>query len=293
MSLSNRSVARNFLEKTLMSVRLWSAAGAAIALAIAAACSNPSPTAPVAPASAAVDDAEAAADGSTLKVTAPGAQSPARNAELDSPEPVFSVTNSQVKFGGALSLEYRFDIQTAGGQQVTNSPKVAAGDDRTSWEIPNLLDEGSYQWRARAEMGNRFGPWTEFIPFKITAPPSILPPGPYPTDGDGIAAFVQRAYPDKGRRGQSLQARKDDMAFLRDRMIEIRLCTGQDTARNLKRGGPELSVDFLAARIGGKWWGVDIAGGYDDTGQQLVLSWSEHAPRAFPSALPNPERCRN
>jgi hypothetical protein len=266
-----------------------------MALAIASACSssNASPAAPAAPAGVAADDLDAAPDGSTLKVTPPGTLSPARNADVDDPEPVFSVTNSQAKFAGQLSLEYRFDIQTAGGQHVMNSPKVNAGDGRTSWEVPNFLDEGSYQWRARAEMGNRFGPWTEFVPFRITAPPSILPPGPYPTDGDAIAAFVQRAYPDKGRRGQSLQQRKDDMAFLRDRIIEVRLCTGQDTARNLKRGGPEHSIDFLAAKIGGKWWGIDVAGGYDDTSEQLVLSWTHHAPRAFPSPLPNPERCRN
>jgi hypothetical protein len=276
-----------------MSVRIWSATGAALALVLAAACSSESP-APVSPTTAGVvDDAEAAPDGSTLKVTTPAALSPAIGAEVDSPEPVFRVTNAQPKFGGPLALEYRFDIQTESGQHVMNSPKVIAGDGSTSWEVPNFLDEGSYKWRARAEMGSRFGPWTEFMAFKIIAPPSILPRGPYPTNGDEIAAFVQRAYPDKGRRGQSLQQRKEDMAFLRDRMIEVRICTGQDTARNLKRGGPELSVDFLAARINGKWWGVDIAGGYDDTKKQLILSWSEHAPRAFPSALPNPERCRN
>jgi hypothetical protein len=275
-----------------MSARILSATGAAIVLALAVACSSEAPV-PVSPTSVAVDDAEAAPDGSTLKVTTPVPISPASGAELDNPEPEFSVTNAQAKFVSQLPLEYRFEIQTEGGQFVRNSPKVTAGAGRTSWETPNFLDEGSYRWRARAEMGPRFGPWTAFVPFKVTAPPSLLPPGPYPTEGDAIAAFVQRAYPDKGRRGQSLQARKDDMAFLRDRMIEIRLCTGQDTARNLKRGGPEFSVDFLAARIGGKWWGVDIAGGYDDTRKQLILSWSEHAPRAFPSRLPNPERCRN
>jgi hypothetical protein len=275
-----------------MSVRILSATGAAIVLALAVACSSEAPV-PVSPTSVAVEDAEAAPDGSTLKVTTPVPISPASGAELDNPEPQFSVTNAQAKFVSQLPLEYRFEIQTEAGQFIRNSPKVNAGDGRTSWETPNFLDEGSYKWRARAEMGTRFGPWTAFVPFKITAPPSILPPGPYPTDGDAIAAFVQRAYPDKGRRGQSLQARKDDMAFLRDRMIEIRLCTGQDTARNLKRGGPELSIDFLAAKIGGKWWGVDVAGGYDDTREQLILSWSEHAPRAFPSPLPNPERCRN
>jgi hypothetical protein len=275
-----------------MSVRILSATGAAIVLALAVACSSEAPV-PVSPTSVAVEDAEAAPDGSTLKVTAPGPVSPASGAELDNPEPEFSVTNAQAKFVSQLPLEYRFEIQTEGGQFIRNSPKVSAGDGRTSWETPNFLDEGSYQWRARAEMGTRFGPWTAFVPFKITAPPSILPPGPYPTAGPDIARFVQRAYPERGRKGQSLRQRDEDMAFLRDRMIEIGLCTGQVMGRNRKRGGPEHSFDFLAHKHSGKTWGVDIAGGYDDTKKQLVLGWHVHAPRAFFDPLPNPERCRN
>ena len=41
------------------------------------------------------------------------------------------------------------------------------------------------------------------------------------------------------------------MEFLRDRIIEAGLCGGLDLGWNLKRGGPEISIDFLAERSGG------------------------------------------
>jgi hypothetical protein len=274
-----------------MSVRILTAAAAALTLALAVACSSESPT-PISPTNSVVDDG-AAPDGSTLAVTAPGPISPASGDELKTREPVFSVTNAQAKSGPELTLEYRFDIETEAGQLVMNSPGVAAGDGSTSWEFPNFLDQGSYRWRARAEMGTRFGPWTAFVPFKLTSPSSLLPDGPYPTSGLEIVRFVQESYPDRGERRQSLADRKEDMAFLRDRIIEIGLCTGQQMGRNLKRGGPDFSIDFLAFKTNGKTWGVDVAGSYDDTSKRLTLGWHMHAPRAFFSALPNPEPCRN
>lgn len=275
-----------------MKLRIPCAAGAAIALAWTAACSS-APSAPVSPSSTSVTETGAAPDGSTLKVTAPTPISPANGAEVDSPEPVFSVGNAAAKFGVPVQLEYRFEVQTASGQTVRNSPKVAAGGQTTGWEYPEFLDMGDYKWRARAEMGTNYGPWSPFVPFTITAPPSILPPGPYPTDPLAIAQFVEASYPDKGRAGVSLSRRKADMAFLRDRMIEVGLCVGHEWGRNLKRGGPEHSFDFLAWRTGGEALGVDIAGSYDDTNRRLKLGFHIHGPGAHFDRLPNPERCRN
>jgi hypothetical protein len=203
------------------------------------------------------------------------------------------VNNASARFGEAPNVEYRFEVHTEGGAFVSNSFKVPAGDGSTSWAYPSALEMGNYKWRARAEMGSNYGPWSEFVPFTITAPPSILPPGPYPTSGPEIAQFVQNAYPEYGHTRVSLQKRKDDMAFLRDRMIEIGLCVGLQFGRNLKRGGPDHSFDFLAWRTGGETLGVDLAGGYDDTKRPLILSFRIHGPGAHFDPLPNPERCRN
>jgi hypothetical protein len=275
-----------------MFLRKVSAMGAATALMLAVGCSSDKAT-PVSPSSTTVTDGGAAPDGSTLKVTAPGAVSPHSGEEVKNSAPVFSVNNSQPKFGVPAALEYRFEVFTDGGQFVVNSLKISPGNGSTRWQIPTSLNQGDYKWHARAEMGAAHGPWSDFVSFKITAPPSLLPPGPYPTDPSAIVNFIAANYPDKLKAHVSLDTRKANMAFLRDRIIEVALCTHQVMGRNLKRGGPEFSFDFLAWKTGGKTWGVDLASGYDATDKPLRLHWAPHAPRAFFSALPNPQPCRN
>ncbi|MCA1560365.1 MAG: hypothetical protein LC804_08905 [Acidobacteria bacterium] len=80
-------------------------------------------------------------------------------------------------------------------------------------------------------------------------------------------------YPDRLAAGVSSGQRRANMEFLRDRVIEAGRCGGLDLAWNLKRGGPEISVDFLVERSGGHLQGRDIAFDYDNTGIQLVLYW--------------------
>ncbi len=67
----------------------------------------------------------------------------------------------------------------------------------------------------------------------------------------------------------------DNMRFLRDRIIETGLCGGMRLGWNLKRGGPEISNDFLAWHRDDGDMGVDVGFAYDDTSQPLRLQWSE------------------
>ncbi len=62
--------------------------------------------------------------------------------------------------------------------------------------------------------------------------------------------------------------------FLRDRMIEAGKCGGLDLGHNLKRGGPEISIDFLAWRRSDGDMGVDIGVDYDNTSEPLRLAWN-------------------
>ena len=59
------------------------------------------------------------------------------------------------------------------------------------------------------------------------------------------------------------------MEFLRDVIIATGKCKGLNLGRNHKRGGPEISRDFIVYRSNtgkdGRDRGVDIASGYDDT----------------------------
>ena len=89
--------------------------------------------------------------------------------------------------------------------------------------------------------------------------------------------------------GVSLSQRQANMAFVRDRMIEAGICGGMDLAWNMKRGGPEKSIDYLAYRKDGRWIGVDIGHAYDDTSIPLGLQWGENpgdSPQMSPSTAP-------
>jgi hypothetical protein len=85
---------------------------------------------------------------------------------------------------------------------------------------------------------------------------------------------VTSQYPERLAAGVSLDQRKANMAFLRDRMIETGICGGMDLGWN-RKGNGELSLDGLAWRTGGQPYFVDIGFAYDDTSRPLQLMWSQ------------------
>ena len=80
------------------------------------------------------------------------------------------------------------------------------------------------------------------------------------------------------------------MEFLRDRIIEAGKCGGLDLGHNLKRGGPETSIDFLAHRRAGGDMGVDLGQDYDNINTTLRMQWSEAGFGATYKPYPN-TRC--
>ncbi|MEO5742120.1 MAG: hypothetical protein ABIS29_16150 [Vicinamibacterales bacterium] len=155
----------------------------------------------------------------------------------------------------------------------------------------------TYYWRVRAwhtadgsEVSNFSSTQTFRTPEEPVAPPPAPgspSPGPSPgvpsnpnscssSKGSDIAACIEARYPQYRRPGVSLDQRKKDMQFLRDRLIEHATCKGLQVGQNLKRGGPEISNDFITYFTGGRWVGVDIASGYDDTHQTLNMQWYQH-----------------
>lgn len=112
------------------------------------------------------------------------------------------------------------------------------------------------------------------IPASAPAPAPAAPPDPeYPTNGPDIVAYVAAQYPEKLAAGVSVGERMENMKFLRDRIIEIGKCGGLDLGWNLKRGGPEISIDFITERVGDAVIGHDIGYAYDDTSRPLQLYW--------------------
>lgn len=137
--------------------RRFTVTGIAALLALAIACSRQSST-PTSPTGAAAANAAAAADGSTLKVSAPTLSSPLNDAQqTDAATLVVSAVS--VKFGATLpgALSYRFQVFNTAGTMVQDSGPVGAA----SWKITNQLEfKVRHTWRARAEYGNDAGPWS-------------------------------------------------------------------------------------------------------------------------------------
>ena len=97
----------------------------------------------------------------------------------------------------------------------------------------------------------------------------------YPGNGPDLVAFIVARYPERLAAGVSREERIANMEFLRDRMIEAGKCGGMDLGWNLKRGGPEISVDFIVERRDGAEYGHDIGIAYDDTSRPLQLHWGD------------------
>ncbi len=69
-------------------------------------------------------------------------------------------------------------------------------------------------------------------------------------DGDYIVNCIAAKYASYRRPVSNLDQRKSNMMFLRNRVIEAGICGGLNLGWNLKRGGPELSIDFIAEKRG-------------------------------------------
>jgi len=111
-------------------------------------------------------------------------------------------------------------------------------------------------------------------------PPAPEPPPPpavpcASNDGEAIVSCIEDMFPDRRVGGISLGERQNNMAWLRDRVIEAGICGGLDLAWNKKRGDGPHSIDALAWRLpNGKVEVVDIGAAYDDTDRELRLMWS-------------------
>jgi hypothetical protein len=161
----------------------------------------------------------------------------------------------------------------------------------------SFLHDRTYYWRVRAwhtADGSENSNWSATQTFRTPKPPVELPPPPPPPGGVGggpgggdlskcnsskgsdIAECIEAKYPQYRRAGVSLDQRKRDMQYLRDRLIEHALCKGLQVGQNWKRGGPEVSNDFITFHTGGRWVGVDIASGYDDMSEPLNMMWYQH-----------------
>ena len=131
-----------------------------ICMALAAACADQAgnPASPSAGLSAGLN---AAADGSTLKATAPGLVSPINSVRVDDPQVTLVISNSTTAFASGVALTYQFEVSNSAGTVIHQSSAVAAGSGTTPYIVPTQLEgDQTYQWRARAQSQGASGPWS-------------------------------------------------------------------------------------------------------------------------------------
>ncbi|MGE3956252.1 MAG: hypothetical protein AB7H96_05990 [Vicinamibacterales bacterium] len=135
----------------------------AVALALfTAACSKTSQAPATTPSSAVPSDVAAAADGSTLKATAPTPQSPINNQQPQVLEVVLSVANASAKYADGVNPTYRFQVFNAAGNLAYEAANVPAGGAGVTAHTVTAQLEGDqrYSWQARAEVAGGVGPWS-------------------------------------------------------------------------------------------------------------------------------------
>lgn len=228
----------------------------------------------------------------------PGPVSPINGDRTPSRRPTLTVNNSDRNAGvvGAVSYEFQIATDQAFTKLVAAGISNEGGGQSTFTAGSDLAADTLHYWRARAGDGETTSAWATTQTFRsAAAAPSPGPspnPGPRPggscasNNGPAIVNCIAAKYPEYLVAGVSLGQRQANMSFIRDRIIEAGKCGGLDLGQNLKRGGPELSIDFLAWRQAGGDMGVDIAFDYDNTSQPLRLQWSEAGFGATYKAFP-------
>jgi lysophospholipase L1-like esterase len=99
-------------------------------------------------------------------VTAPTPTAPIGDAEIEGLRPELVVSNARGLYVEVFDLSYRFQITDAEGKVVSDW-LVAGGDGATAATTDaGLFPEATYTWRARAELDQHVGPWSESARFR-------------------------------------------------------------------------------------------------------------------------------
>lgn len=218
-------------------------------------------------------------------LTAPGLVSPINNERVTSNRPTLTLSNSD---RNTAIAEVNYDFQVATDQAFTQLVSAGSVDEaggQTTFTVnADLPSDRQHFWRVRATDGEITSPWSGTQTFRSAVAVVNPGPGPSPSPGPGncasssgpaIIACVSAKYPDRRAPVGSLSQRQANMMFLRDRIIEAGKCGGVNYGWNLKRGGPDLSIDVIAWKRADGNMGVDIGFDYDNISETLKLVWSE------------------
>jgi hypothetical protein len=142
----------------------WTTGAAMAAAVLMVACSG-TPQTPTSPSAGVGGTTTAAADGSTLKVTAPSLLAPTGEARVDTRRPTLSWTASTGTYTSSVSPTYEVEVST-GGTAVYN---VTVAETSHQVNIEAEFDT-AYAWRVRARQDGAAGPWSASAMFLSPLP---------------------------------------------------------------------------------------------------------------------------
>jgi hypothetical protein len=204
-----------------------------------------------------------AADGSTLKVTAPALVSPVDGVRAEDRRPTLIWLNSTGKYD---PIGVAYDLEVSSPSAVVYSRTVGESPNLGAHLIDLELDyDIVYSWRARARVADSFGPWSSWASFmsptrpvaSVTAPSGSVSTGgcaapisplgagesrrPRPNDSATVRA-VQNAFPASLQ--HSCQPEGGSWEFM-DRVVDALRAKDGRYGYNAKRGNtndPSLDV---------------------------------------------------
>ena len=155
-----------------------------------------------------------AADGSTLKVTAPALVSPTGGERAEDRRPTLIWLNSTGRYG---SLGVAYDIELSTSAATVYSRTVGESPDLGAHLVElELQYDTVYSWRVRAHVGNpdQYGPWSSWATFLSPTRPVVVvtaPPTTATSSGSGCAAPLSPL-----GAGESRKGRPNDSQVVRD-----------------------------------------------------------------------------
>ncbi len=176
--------------------------GLCLALLTAGAACTQTPQPVTGPSATVGGSTDNAADGSTLKATAPALISPVDGVRAEDRRPTLIWLNSTGKYG---SIGVAYDLEVSNPTTTVYSRTVGESPDIGSHLIDIELDfDIVYSWRARARVGDLFGPWSSWASF--LSPRRPVAPAPTvtttTTGGAGCAAPLSALGPGETRKGK-------------------------------------------------------------------------------------------
>lgn len=240
--------------------------GTCLALLAASAACTQAPAAVTSPSATVGGSMANAADGSTLKVTAPAIVAPTDGVRAEDRRPSLIWLNSQGRYE---SIGVAYDIQLSTPTTVVYSTTVGETANLGAHIVPFDLDYDTvYSWRIRANLAGAHGPWSSWGSFMSPARPvAVVAPTPTITTSGTCAAPISPL-----GAGETRKPRPNESALVRqvaDQFPAALRNSCQD------HGGSwefmDRAVDALRAKDGR--WGYNAKRGFMNDPSHDVVSY--------------------